>query len=120
MKKYSFLILTACILLVFTGCKNRNNTIAEIKALIEKNCDCQRIETEVSEKDSLTMITFNLYDCKFEDDYKEADKIIDLMRKNESFCNMEEKINFQFVVNTSSGTKYYPHVYWKCTPQFEF
>lgn len=116
-----FFILFLSFIFILVSCNNRNTKISEIKKLLEQNCDCKKIESEVFKDDSITTITFNLYDCKYEDDYKEADKIIDLLRNNEyGLCSMQEKINFQFVKNTSTGLMYYPHVYWKCTLQFEF
>jgi hypothetical protein len=121
MKYFSLLIKIVCVLLLISGCKSRNKTIAEIKGLIEKNCVCQKIETEVIEKDSMTTITFNLHDCKYENLNSEAEKIVNIVSNNvEGFCEMDEKFNFQFVKNSDSGPIYYPYVYRKCFPLFEF
>ncbi len=106
---------------MFASCNNIDSKITEIKSLIEQNCECQKIVTEVSEKDSLVTITFNLHDCKYENINNEAEKIVDILSKKvDGFCEMDEKFNFQFVKNSASGPIYYPYVYRKCIPQFEF
>lgn len=121
MKIPGFFIIAFCFILLLGSCKNRNKTIEEIKVLIGKNCDCEKIETEVTEKDSLTTITFNLHDCKYENLNSEAEKIINVVSNNvEGFCEMDEKFNFQFVKNSEKGPIYYPYVYRKCFPLFEF
>ena len=115
------IIFFSLILFFSASCNNRTSKIKEIKSILEKNCDCKKIDSEISKNDSIETITFNLYDCKNGTDYKEADKIVGILcSKIDGFCNMEEKINLQFVTTDGTTTKYFPNVYWKCTIQFEF
>lgn len=113
---FFFLILTFSI-----GCNNRASKIKVIKNIIEQNCECKKIDSYITKNDTIETITFNIYDCKNGTDYKEADRIINILRsKVDGFCSMTEKINLQFVTTNGSIEKYYPNVYWKCTIQFEF
>jgi hypothetical protein len=103
------------------SCNNEASKIKEIKNILEQNCNCRKIVSEISKNDTIGTITFNLYDCKNGTDYKEADRIVNILRsKVDGFCNMEEKINLQFVTTNEGIEKYFPNVYWKCTIQFEF
>lgn len=98
----------------FIACQSRAD---KIKEYLEKTCDCKHIEVERSNRSGFDYITYNMEECKYKNDFAEAEKIINGLReKLPETCAMEEKLVFQFY----RDGKYYPHVYWKCTPQFEF
>jgi hypothetical protein len=115
------LLFLSLILICLVSCNNRNSKIAEMKNIIENNCNCSKVVIDISKNDTIETIAFNIYDNKNGYDYKEADRILSILKSNiDGFCNMDEKINLQFVTNDGLSTKYFPYVYWKCTLQFEF